>query len=186
VVVEEIEEWLGGPLPAATRSEGSLESLLSFAAGDYRMDLVTPWILPKTCSVQSARGEFARKLREGLCARAGKLTNTVIAQTTGMAATPLSARILLGFAAEHIVGAACDKPGCLEVVDCRLEIANQERDSSSKGTEFRERMAQGWVRLRADREGGRLLPLLAVLAAGDSADKAYNSVELRRAGGAPV
>lgn len=186
VVIEEIGKWLGGPLPAESRGEGSLESLLSFAPGDYRMDLVTPWILPKTGSGQSARGEFAQKLREGLCARATKLTNTVIAQTAGMAAAPLSVRMLLGFGAERIVREACDKPGCLEVVaDGTHDIPEQSRESRSRGTEFSERLAQGWAQLRVDREGSRLLPLLAVLAAGDSADKGYNSVELRRADWAP-
>ncbi len=182
-----VKEWHGAPLPAVDRTHGTLGSLLPAETGDYRLNLVTPWILSSGAVTGKAPGdlgsEFVGKLRTGLSSRARKLTNTSIVQCPEMAAAPLSVRILLGFAAEHVVNAVCDRPGGFEVVGHELTSLKWPRFSGRTRKTFDERGVTGWVHLRASPEAAHLLPLLAVFGAGDSPDKAYGSVEVTRVDG---
>lgn len=182
LVLRVIADWLGRSSPMPTRADGTLDSLLPVASGEYRIDLVTPWILSAGKLANAASNDlgatFANSLRDGLIARARKLTNTCIAQLPDVGSAPLGIRMLLGFSAEYVVRDLCASDGGWRITDHGLSPCDWKRSSERQTQAFAEAGVQGWVHVKAGAAAAPLLALVAVFGAGDSADKGYGSIEL--------
>lgn len=182
IVLETLRESLGRKI-ASTRTEGTLASFFPPLAGVYEIDLVTDWILSRGKIEHAEPGDvasaFAMSVRDGLISRARKLTNTCISQLPGMESCPLSARMLIGFAAEYVITHLLESNEQWLITEQAFEPPRiLHRRSERGGQQFPELAVRGRVSVKVGDVAAPLLGLLAVFGAGDSADKAYGSIEL--------